>query len=289
MIGKDGAYFMKKLKIPALLMTVAAVLAMFSGCTEQKLAYTALGLDTVSDGITGKIYTSEVSEWSFEKRNSHKDASAPAEATVTFNGVTYTGSYETSFVWMPNAFVSHAYEQKLEDGVSVTFRINSKTGKLTFISIYHMNQEQTTPVEEAQCRKTADAIADDYISLKDYKVNVDIGRGGGYSYTYYREVNGYATTDMMRVYVRENGEFGSCDIAMVGTFKDVKKLEIDEEKAATAIEEKLQLLYGEVEYTVVNKEWVKTPDGQCGRLYRLKVRQKDDHPEGGFLTDLLLV
>lgn len=280
---------MKKLRITALLIAVATVLAMLGGCAEHEMAYTALGLDTISDGTATGKHPSEVPEWSSEKRNSHDDPAAPAEVSVTFNGATYTGSYWMSYTWMPNPFVSHAYKQKLEDGMRVEFRINSKTGELTFISIYYVEPEQTTQVEEAQCRKTADAIADDYISLKDYKVRVDIEEGYGYGYTYYREVSGYETTDMMRVYVDNNSKSISCDIAMVGTFKDVKKLEIDEEKAAAAIEEKLQQLYGEVEYTVQRKEWVKTPDGQYGRLYRLKVRNKDDNPMGGFLTDLLLV
>lgn len=288
-MGQDGAYFMKKLKITALLTIAVLVLAMFSGCTEQKLAYTALGLDTVSDGITGKIYASEVPGWSSEKRNPHNDSAAPAEASVIFNGVTYTGSYMTSFVWMPNTFVSHAYKLYLDNGKRVDFRINSKTGELAFISFVYIEPEQTTPVEETECRKTADAVADDYISLEDYHVKVDSNGGDGYTYTYYRMVSGYITTDRIRIYVRENGEVGSCDISMVGTFKNIKKLEIDEDKATAAIEEKLHQLYGDIEYTIMQKEWVKTPDGQYGQLYSIKVRQKNDHPEGGYLTDLLLV
>lgn len=286
---------MKKLRITALLTVTVLILLMFGGCAEKEMAYTVLDLGSVSDGIGGK-HTSDVPEWSSEKLNSHDDVTAPAERTVTFNGKTYTGNYEDSYTRMPNAYVSHSYMGNTEDGNLVYFYVNAKTQELTCISLYRKTEQAGKAVDEAACRKVADELADDYISLKDYKVKEDSYKDYDfirYTYTYYREVSGYETTDMIRIVVDGNGVVTSCDMSMVGNFKNVKKLSIDEEKAMSVIEAKLQDIYGHLGtmtgYTVRQKQWVKTADDQCGRLYTIDVSFRDGNDLSGTVIKLLIV
>ena len=285
---------MKKMRIMSLLIVAVMVLAMLGGCAKTELTYTVLEFGT-SDGVDQGKHTQDIPEWSSEKVDPHADASAPAEISVAFNGVTYTGNYEWSETRMPNAFVSHIYKQKLENGDTVRFRIHAQTHELTFISINH-KMEESASLEEAECRKIADAVADDYISLKDYKVKVDSNKDydyRSYTYTYYREVSGYETTDRIRIVVKGNGVISSCDKSMVGTFKNVKRLAIDEEKATVAVSEKLKDIYGHLGtmtgYTIRSKEWVKTADDQCGWLYTVDVDLRDGNYLFRSMIKLLLV
>ena len=286
---------MTKLRKTALLTVLMLMLSMFSGCKEKELSYTVLDIGSVSDGIGG-IHTSDVPEWSSEKLNPHDDTTAPKEMTVTFNGKTYTGSYEGSYTRLPNTYVSHSYMGKLEDGNLVYFYVNGKTQELTSISLYRKTEQAGKTVDEAACRKVADELAGKYISLKDYKVKVDPFKDYDfirYTYTYYREVSSYETTDMLRVVVDGNGVVTSCDMSMVGTFKDVKKISIDEGKATSVIEAKLQDIYGHLGtmtgYTVKQKQWVKTADDQCGRLYTIDVNFRDGNDLSGTVINLLIV
>ena len=278
-----------------ILVLVALLLLAFSGCAEKELAYTVLDLGSVSDGVGGK-HTSDVPEWSYEKLNPHDDASAPVEMTVTFNGKTYTGSYDGSYTRMPNTYVSPSYKGNTEDGKIVFFYVNANTQELTCISLHRKTEQAGKIVDETVCREAADDLAGNYISLKDYMVKEDSYKDydyTAYAYTYYREVSGYETTDMLRIVVDGNGNITSCDMSMIGTFKDVKNLSIDEEKATTVIEAKLQDIYGHLGtmtgYTVKKKQWVKTADGQCGRLYTIDVNFRDGSDLRGAVIKLLIV
>lgn len=292
---KGRCAFMKKLRITALLTAAVLMLLMFSGCAEKEMAYTVLDVGSVSDGIGGK-HTSDVPEWSSEKLNPHDDVAAPAEMTVTFNGKTYTGNYEGSYTRMPNTYVSHSYMGSMEDGSIAYFYVNAQTGELTSFSTYRKTEQAGKAVEETACRKVADELAGNYISLKDYKVKADPFKDYDfirYTYTYYREVSSYETTDMLRIVVDGYGNVTSCDMSMVGTFKDVKKLSIDEEKATSVIEAKLQDIYGHLGtmtgYTVKQKQWVKTADNQCGRLYTIDVNFRDGNDSSGTVIKLLVI
>lgn len=279
-------------------MLIAAVLllTMLGGCseTEKEIEYKVLE-SGVSDGMDKGKHTSDIPEWSYEKRNSHDDATAPAEMSVTFDGVTYTGNYKRSYTMMPNTFVRHVYNGKTEDGTLVYFEVHEKTQDL--MSVWFVGGfEQTTPKKESECRKIADAIADDYISLKDYKVKLepyDRYDYTSYTYTYYREVSGYETADRMRIVVGTDGMVKSCDVSQLGIFKGVKKLVVDEEKATAAIEAKLQEMYGhldvEMEHRISKTEWVKTADGQIGRLYEISVDLRDGQYLTGSVVELLLI
>lgn len=282
---------MKCLRITALLTVAIILFAMLGGCGEKEMAYKVLESGS-SDGMDKGKHTSDIQEWSYEKRNPHDDATAPAEMSVTFDGVTYNGTYQRSYTTMPNTFVSHRYKGKTENGKTVNFSVHAQTHKLAFISIsYKLVQEATK--DEDECRKIADAIADDYISMKDYKVKVDKNESLSYTYTYYREVSGYETADRMRIVVGGDGVVRSCDVSQLGTFKGVSKLAIDEEKATVAIEAKLQEMYGhldvEMEHWVSKIEWVKTADGQIGRLYEIQVDFRDGQFLTGSVVELLLV
>lgn len=283
---------MKKWKIITLLIGAIIMFSKLSGCGEIELSFTVLDLATVSDGI-GELRTCEVPEWSYEQCNPHEDASAPAEMTVTFNGKTYTGTYIDSFTTIPNTFASHHYKVDTKDGTVVSFDTNAQTGALTRFSLYNKAKNEVT-MDETDCRKIADGLAKEYISLKDYKVKTEgFYDNTAFAYTYYREVSGYETTDSIRIFVDGDGTVTNCDVSMAGTFQDVKKIVIDEEKAITAIDAKIQEIYGHLDtmtgYTIRRTQWVKAPNGQYGRLYRIDVDFRDGSSSYGAIVNLLLV
>ena len=126
---------MKKVSTIARLLVITFILFVLVGCSKKEMTYTVLNVGTVSDGSGGK-HIAEVPEWSSEKLNPHKDYSAPAEMAVKFNGNVYIGNYNASYTKMPNAYASHNYTCKLEDGSFVDFDVNAKTYELTYISIF---------------------------------------------------------------------------------------------------------------------------------------------------------
>lgn len=210
------------------LILVVIFFAVGVGCSSKKIAdlnYTAL-----------EVGTSEFPLW--ENYGYYQDESAPKEASVKFNGKTYSGVYDSSLMRVPRLYVTHRYE-----GDNFFFEIEDKTGKLSYIDFSYKSTDKS-PVSKEKCRQIADSIADDYIDLSDYKVRENTEPDDYLSsFTYYREISGYETTDTLTVVVQGNGNISSFGRKMLGSFKDVKSVNIDKEKAKSVIEAKLKSIH----------------------------------------------
>ena len=238
---------------------------------------------TPSPGAENKEYTvlaaKDFAMWS--ALSSYQDASAPKNATVVFNGETYTGQYLRSDCLPPNTYVSHKYK-----GDHVYFDINADTGELAFIFFPHEYARNETK-EEPACRQIADGIAQKYISLDEYQVSVQARtvnkNNHSYLYTYYKEISGYKTSDVLSIAVDGNGTIGNCGFLMLGAFKDKTDVVIDEDKAKEAVEKKIKALYAShldsLTFDVHNKQLTKLDKGELAVLYTIDVSYTMKEPE----------
>lgn len=264
---------MKNLRLISCLLVAWILIAMLSGCgsagkqTIQFDHFTALQVGSF-DTIDGGTHISEYPIWSPEKLNYHQDSSAAQSATVTFNGSTYSGTYRKTAAHIPNTYVSHQYK-----GDGIYFEINATTGELSSISFIYEPAAKAT-LDKAACKKIADNIADDYIVLSDYTVDTSTGQISNntlYTFTYYREVAGYKTSDSLTISIDGNGNVSSFGVRMLNAFDNVKKVVLNEDNAKAAIETKLNAIYQNVQtrkgYDVKDVTLVKLADGSCAFLY----------------------
>ncbi|MBE6629892.1 MAG: hypothetical protein E7624_03470 [Ruminococcaceae bacterium] len=269
---------MTKIRTVSLLLCFVLLLMSFVGCQEEYQGeYVALEVGGTD---------SQFAIWSSEKLNYHQASQAPKTATVTFNGRTYSGSYKNSCVNMPDLYVSHRY--KCED---TWFKVDDDAKELLHISFFY--DYAGGKKSQVDCKKIADAIADDYISLSEYKVGVEvIEHPLCYIFTYYREVSTYRTTDGLSISIDGNGRIRSFTKRAIGSFEDIESVPIDEKKAQDTIEAKLDAIYqGNTKrkgHEILDVILIKLEDDTCALLYTIENRFEDENVSYGSLTKLLL-
>ena len=259
-----------------------------TGETATIAGYEALELGGY-DNLDGGTHTSEYPLWSTEMLSYHQNTAAPAEAVVTFQGQTYSGSYLYSAVKQPNVFISHRYK-----GSNVYFELNGETGQLTFLMFSQELAQQAT-LSESACRQVADAIADDYITLSEYQVErttQDYYENKLYTYTYYREVNGYRTSDQMTVVVDGNGTLLLVSMYMLGAFAAPQAMVYNKDLADAALQTKLTAIYSGIpvqkNHEVNSVTLVRLEDGSCGFLYNVSSSFQQGDMITGSRVDILV-
>lgn len=168
------------------------------------------------------------------------DYNPASEATVTVNGVTYTGTYaETTqpFLQQCNSDVYYTYK-----GDGFSFSIGADDKKFQKLTL-HSEKHDTCTFNKTECRKVADAIADDYISLDEYTVSYVAYSEHHHYFDYMREVSGYKTFDRMLIGFDCNGDLIEVDLWLLGAFKNVKSVDISEQIVQQAIEEDIRKTY----------------------------------------------
>lgn len=197
------------------------------------------------------------------------DETASKEMTVFFNGVEYTGEYYRTEEQVPYTFAIHKYK-----GDEADFEINAETGELVYLSFNRLLPENSTADEE-YCRKVADELADDYINLKRYKVDLSVSETGAelFTFDYYIEKGGYKTADALRISVDGEGNIKNFRKYMLGSFENVLYVKKPNEKR---VEKAFDELFSEAReaYPQSWYEWeedtvtlIKTPDGKIAYLY----------------------
>ncbi len=259
-----------------------------TGETATIAGYEALELGGY-DSLDGGAHASEYPLWSTEMLSYHQDATAPKEAVVTFQRQTYSGSYLYSAVKQPNVFISHRYNDS-----NVYFELNGETGQLTYIMFARESLPQAT-ISESACRQIADAIADDYITLSDYQVTLsaqDYYENKLYSYMYYREVNGYKTSDQIHVILDGNGILSSFTMYMPGAFAAPQAAVYNKELADAALQTKLTAIYSGIpaqkDHEVNSVTLVRLEDGSCGFLYTVSNSFQEGDMITGSMVDILV-
>lgn len=274
-------------KVIALGGTIFLLLGSAFGCAKpaapDSVEYNVYEIGSFESADGGQ-HTSEYPLWDPDMLNYHQAATVAKEASVTFNGQTYTGQYDLSSVQIPNTYVSHRYTVQYDDGKVIWFSINSATGELA--SIWFISKDLVIEsATEAECRKIADELAKVYIPLSEYCVKTD-EQEQSYIYTYYREVNGYPTSDQVHIAVKKNGTIASFGTFMLGAFEGVKSISIDENKASEAVEKKMDTIYastvGDKSFEIKDKQLVKLENEKIAVLYTVDVEiVRDDIDQDG--------
>ena len=259
-----------------------------TGETATIAGYEALELGGY-DSLDGGAHATEYMLSDVKVGVSYQDVTAPAEAVVTFQGQTYSGTYSKSSIRTLNLYVSHKYI-----GDDAFFEINAETGQLSSILIMREFTHQAT-LDESACRQIADAIADDYITLSDYQVTLsaqDYYENKLYSYMYYREVNGYKTSDQIHVILDGNGILSSFTMYMPGAFAAPQAAVYNKELADAALQTKLTAIYSGIpaqkDHEVNSVTLVRLEDGSCGFLYTVSNSFQEGDMITGSMVDILV-
>lgn len=279
-----------KIKVIISIMLLIGTM-MISGCVSSSsnneieyVAYEAGGFDSLDGGS----HLSEIPIWKDEKINFHQDSSAPKEAEVTFNGNTYSGVYMYSCVRRPNLYLSHCFASE-----NVSFEINASTGELRYIRL-PVDIPTDVKYNEEQCRKIADTIADDYINLNDYKV-VRSGRSDQnklFSFKYYKEINGFETSDTLTISVNSDGDVWAFGKYMLGTFNEISEISFDSEKINTVLESKIGTIYQNISnhigYEIDSVTLMQLEDGSSAFLYTIENKFSYGNYESGSIVYILV-
>ena len=202
---------MNNRKILAVLLSLILILSAFSGCTQSELrAYS--------------VYYVEDEIWA-EYKSAY---TPPSEASVTFNGVTYTGTYYGS---THDHYYQYAFYYYEGDGVS--FAVDTK-GRLCRLSLDYQ-ENKTCTFDEVRWRKAADELADDYISLDTCQVSPVVTEDAHlHEYRYKRDLGcDYSIFDII-IRMNCSGEVCYFDYAL--EFENVRSVDADEGKVQKAVD-----------------------------------------------------
>ncbi len=238
---------MKIIKLLSVVSTLFLMLSLFTGCGKKE--YSGYKVQEPS----------EFKAWQKEYKEI-KDIKAPKQATVVFMGVEYSGEYNKSYELPPITFRIHEYE-----GEDANFSCSAETGELVSF-IPKVKTGGIFGITDEERHEKADLIASEFIKLSDYEVEIS-ENNGTYGYEYYREIDGYKTSDALTVYIRLLGELSAVHLEMIGSMENVTetpKLNMDDLERIAA--EKIKEIYKDKKRETRIDEAILTilPDGQIG-------------------------
>lgn len=264
---------MKYVRVCAWIFALALLLALFGGCGRvydmEDEEYVVLDVAMLYDCGCNVSRTAEVPDWSWERMNVRSVSDVEEEISVRFGGQTYSGTYTSSPIQFPDTYRSHHYR-----GENVSFSVNEK-GKLVGFSFANQSSGIQTVTEE-ECRQIADAIAEEYIDLEIYQVDVSTRAHYSntiYTFVYDRRISGYETSDRLSVTVDGNGRVCSFSKMDTDSFKGVKEVKFDTKRVLAAIDKKMTEIYQDDAsyqgYDVESVMLVRLSDKRCALLYTL--------------------
>ena len=191
----------------------------------------------------------------------YEDEAAPREATVEFEGQTYTGAYLYTEHLRGFVYPTHRYE-----GDTAFFEINN--GELRYWGLNHPADWGEGDMTAEQCRPTADAFAARYLSLNDYQVSVTDSKKW-YTFSYTHAIEGYQVFDSLSVSVSKSGRIIFFGTINLGSFADVASVKVDPDEIKTAIENRLNETGAEwTDYRISAQPILaRLPDGDCVIFY----------------------
>ena len=246
--------------------------------TEQSAPVTR-AYDPETDGEAGElevIFFGEdvdrhgLSVWSRSAITDHKDDSAPETASIVLMGKTFEGTYESSAVYYPATHLSHYYKTDFGG-----FSVNAETGAIDSFHASYAETEKTLSLE--QCRSRADAVAETFVDLSQYEVDVMEDETSNY-FTYTKRVEGLETNDKLGVGISiYGGGITALGASLVGSFEvtddaasAVRRLKSAD--ADSAIKEKVDARF-EGEYTMGRDDFsvIFLPDGTLALMTQIEV------------------
>lgn len=280
---------MRSRKLIAALLSVALAVSFLSGCGQKKAKE---GKINTAYFYGEAVWPSRIpSTWPVpEDEYPH-----PSETSVTFNGITYTGTYkESEYYYYGPRPVLHLY---IGDGFS--FTISDEDGECYSFVLVSPKTDVCT-LDSIRGRELADAFADNYISVDEYKVTEEVNPSNhAHTYHYTREVEGIRTADQCSISLTCDGNLKSFSRWQLGAFENVKSVDIDEEKAKAAIEQRCREFYTDEErdfsgYEVRTTELllVKTEANQCALHFTVAPRfryKNSEHDTSDWLQQMLVI
>ena len=137
--------------------------------------------------------------------------------------------------------------------------------------------------DEEWCKEIANDFVSKYIKLSDYKVYSSSAEGH-YSgtYTYYREIDGYKTSECISVTVDGYGKICGFEAQSLSKFDNIKKVNCNENKLNDAIKNKLDEVYEDrdnswTDFEITDVSVVKLNHRKYGFWCETKVYANDDY------------
>lgn len=246
-----------------------------------RMPLVALNVGGGSDSANGIGYPSECEFWSGEKQTRFQDDSAPRTRTVSFNGNTYTGTYQYSIVQIPDIYQTDYYA--LQNG---KFAVYHATGKLSLLSIYGKDSGEMTADD---CFEHALEAAMQIADVSEYVLTV-IPTETLHWYRFERYIGDIQTAERISIGVTTTGEITQLVCVQLGAFDSVLSSDttVDDivarsvdalfsSQADDVLNTKINQIYGDLNkkypdsspslsYEVTNSLLVALPDGTLGLL-----------------------
>ncbi len=269
----------------AIALILSILIITFCSCGKEKrpnyVAYEA----SLYDGLDGGHHSVDVPLWMAEKYSTSENNLAPETAEIEFNGKTYTGNYLYSTSQAPATYVSHKYRSD-----EASFAINASTNELTEI-MFVGNSSYTSSLSAEECRQIAETLAKSYIDISEYRAEENIG-DFLYSVTYFREIDGYKTSDQLAISVNYGGEIFSFSRTNLGSFADISEIQYDNEKIDTAIHKKILEIYRDenkhIGYNINSVVLIRFDDGSIAFLFEITNKFFDGNTESSSPVCLLV-
>lgn len=250
----------------------------------EPVSLVALTLGNTSDSPMAVGIPVEYDFWGLKSRAPFQDASAPQTMTVTFNGESYTGSYQSSHILPPNTFQEDDY---YIDGECL-FTVNAETGELTgFLPMDLKSIQEGNETVEA-CRSAALAFAaQQFGDLSQFRITSSEGLTPTFQFVRY--IGDMKTAEIFVINVSNAGNICGFSSMMLGCFGNgTQTLTLSTEKtesvallastkATDILEAKMQDIYATIgkrytnmktfSYEIKDSWLVPLPDGTMGTLY----------------------
>lgn len=237
--------------------------------------------------------------WSHENRAGHLDESAPQTMTITFNGQTYTGTYDETYVRRYATYLEHVYRFENARGYASEFTVHAETDELMYI---RFDSASELKISEEKAEKIAFAVADQYINRDEYILTVEKS-DLAIRYHYDKYIGGVKTSEYFIVSVTGEGEILDISKCNLGAFpSEQEKLSAGNlQKFETlskdigkkfAIEQAEKICTGYVaDKMIEEKKLVALENGEIGMVYCISMQEtlEYDTQEVGCGTIELLV
>ena len=275
----------------AILITLAFVIvfALMVGCSNNELDLIAV---EVGEAYTLNDGGESVGTLQSPTKRIFNNTSAPKTKTVEFEGKTYIGTYDYSYY--------DAYYIELSDSYAFDggdFCVSAYNGGLT--QIYLSSAKNGNKTKE-DCGEIATKLAQKYINIEDFVLNVT-SDGGGYHYVYCytRYINEIQTGEELRIIVTTDGQISLFSHNMLGMFDKVDTRnssgmlsteyisQLSSSKAENLVLTKAQELYPdkELDFKIKRGILVAYPDGTVGMVYHVSAERYIHASYGEYVVD----
>ncbi|MCD7832025.1 MAG: hypothetical protein LUI01_07170 [Firmicutes bacterium] len=254
-----------------------------NGVYSGDIAAFELGI-TFDDGGDNGVHSSDFSLWADENTSRYKRENAEETYSITFDGVTYTGTYYYTALLRYTTFEIDCY--RMDSG---WFSVKTNRGEL--VEFFYIADEGsgTGAYTLEGSQSTAEALASQYFDTTAYELETsEDDYWNVYSYTVY--AGGIATRDTVNIGVSKytgkveifsSADLGafSSDTASMASLTDSASA-LKSENAAAALEAKLDAIYDEYEsYEITYQTLAKLPSGDACLISNVsvKIKEEDEH------------